>query len=400
MSRAASPASFFYIAVRASGGRKFGVRQARSASALAETLRRESLLLLKWWRLPEWAARDTGLSLKDHAALNDQLAQLLGRGVPLVEALEVTATTVKPSAKARIERMRELVAAGSGFADACRTVGGFDDATIAVYKGAERTGDLAGAAKRLAETMRRRLAVSGKAATLMIYPSIVMSISLVVAVLMLMLVVPRLGEALQQASVKLPRFSQVVMGLGAWMRDNATWLAIGAAGAVALLLVGRGAVINLVGTASRRIPLLRDVILAQESARFFAVMAAMVKSGVPLAEALGVANTSVNHPALRAQLERLRTRLIAGGLLRTLIEEVSALPLATRRLLIAAERSGDLETAFSTLSADMADEVDRRSQRLLAVMEPLLIVIMFLVIGTLLMAILLPMLTMSSQGAR
>jgi len=400
MSRAAAPASFFYIAVRAGGGKKFGVRQARSAGALAEMLRRESLLLLKWWRLPEWAVRDAGMTLKDHAALNDQLAQLLGRGVPLVEALEVTATTVSPAAKARVERMRELVAAGSGFADACRTVGGFDEATIAVYRGAERTGDLAGAARRLAETMRRRLAVSGKAATLMIYPSIVLTISIVVGVLMLMFVVPRMGEALQQADVKLPRFSQVVMNLGGWMRANATWLAIGVAGAAGLVLVGRGAAMALVGRVSRRIPLLRDVILAQESARFFAVMAAMVKSGVPLAEALGVANTTVGHPALRAQLERLRTRLIAGGVLRTLIEEVSALPLATRRLLIAAERSGDLETAFSTLSADMAEEVDRRSQRLLAVLEPLLIVFIFLVIGTLLMAILLPMLTMSGRGVR
>ena len=400
MSRAASPSSFLYVAVRASGGRKFGVRQARSAGALAESLRRESLLLLKWWKLPEWAARDAGLSLKDHAALNDQLAQLLGRGVPLVEALEVTATTVKPSAKARVERMRELVAAGSSFADACRTVGGFDDATIAVYKGAERTGDLSGAAGRLAETMRRRLAVSGQAATLMIYPSIVMTISVIVAVLMLMFIVPRLGEALQQADVKLPRFSQIVMTTGAWMKANATWLGVGVAAAAALALVARGAVMGVVGKVSRRLPLLRDVILAQESARFFAVMAAMVRSGVPLAEALGVANQSVGHPALRAQLERMRTRLIAGGLLRTLIEEVSALPLATRRLLIAAERSGDLETAFTTLSADMADEVDRRSKRLLAVLEPLLIVFMFLIIGSMLMAILLPMLTIGGQRVR
>lgn len=403
MSRAATPAtsiSFLYVAVRTGGGRKVGVRQARSAGALAESLRRESLLLLKWWKLPAWAAKDPGLTLKDHAALNEQLAQLLGRGVPLVEALEVTATTVRPAAKGRIERMRELVAAGHSFADACRSVGGFDDATIAVYRGAERTGDLAGAARRLSETMRRRLAVSGKAATLMIYPAIVLSISVVVAVLMMTLVVPRLGAALQEANVKLPKFSQIVMDSGAWMRDHATMLGIAFAALLALLLVARVAVMGFIGKVARRVPLLREVILAQESARFFAVMAAMTRSGVPLAEALGVANGTVGHPALRAQLERLRTRLIAGGLLRTLIEEVSALPLATRRLLIAAERSGDLETAFTSLSADMADEVDRRSQRLLSVLEPLLIVFMFLVIGSLLLAVLLPMLTISGRVAR
>ena len=70
---------------------------------------------------------------------------------------------------------------------------------------------------------------------------------------------------------------------------------------------------------------------------------------------------------------------------------------ATRRLLIAAERAGDMETAFDSLATDMADETDRRATRLLAALEPLLIVAMFLVIGTILVAIMVPMMTMASQ---
>jgi type II secretory pathway component PulF len=101
---------------------------------------------------------------------------------------------------------------------------------------------------------------------------------------------------------------------------------------------------------------------------------------------------------LRRQLETLRTRLIEGGVLRVLIENVTALPLATRRLLIAAERAGDLETAFDSLAADMADEVDRRSTRLLAALEPLLIVAMFMVVGTILLAIMLPIIGMASKA--
>jgi type II secretory pathway component PulF len=102
---------------------------------------------------------------------------------------------------------------------------------------------------------------------------------------------------------------------------------------------------------------------------------------------------------LRKQLERLRTRLVEGGLLRILIDEASQLPMATRKLLIAAERSGDMESVFATLATDMADEVERRSSRLLAVLEPLLIVVMFLIIGSLLISILLPLLTLTSKVA-
>jgi general secretion pathway protein F len=392
---AGGASSFLYVAVGPGGGRKFGLRQARSPGALAETLRKDRLLLLKWYRMPGWAAPASTLTLADQATLNDQLAQLLSRGVPLVEALEVVSATVRAAGRTRIDRIREMVAGGTSFADACRGVGGFDEVTIAVYRAAERTGDLAGAAKRLSESARRQLTVRGKAVTLMIYPAIVLSISVVVATLMLMFVVPRIGQALMQAKVKLPMFSKVVVGVGGWMHDNATAIGLGAACTLVVLLLIHKQLLAGVAVLLRRLPGLKGVVLAQESTRFFSVMAAMTRSGVPLAEALGVANQAVTHPKLRAQLERLRERLVAGGLLRTLVEDVASLPIATRRLLVAADRSGDMETAFTTLSADMAEEVDRRSTRLLAALEPALIVFMFAIIGSLLLAILLPILSAS-----
>lgn len=401
MSRAAShlqPSAFFYVALRPGGGKKLGLRQAGSVAALSQSLRLENLLLVNHYKLPAWAAKESALSLHDQAALNEQLGQLLTRGVPLVEALDVVAATVKPAAKGRVVRMRELVAGGSGFADACKAVGGFDNVTIAVYRGAERTGDLGGAAKELAINARRRLAVSGKATTLMIYPMIVLSISVVVGVLMLMIVVPMIAEGLRQApNVKLPLYSRIVFALGETMRNNATLVGIGVALALLGLLVGRAAVGNLFRLAMRRLPVIRDVVLAQECARFFSVMAAMTRTGVPISDALGVSNQAIGHPTMRRQLDRLRTKLIEGGLLRNLIEEVTTFPVSTRRLLVAAERSGDLEHAFGTLATDMTDEVDKTSARLLAVLEPALIVVMFLIIGSLLMSLLLPMLTIAGS---
>lgn len=397
MTSVAHHSAFFYVAMRPGGGKKLGLRQASSIPALAQSLRSENHLLLRTYRLPAWTARESKFKLKDHATLNEQLTQLLTRGVPLVEALEVVAQTVRPVVRPKISRMRDLVSAGSSFADACKSVGGFDNVTIAVYRGAERSGDLAGAARELMHTARRQLAISGKATTLLIYPIVVLSISFVVSVFMMVGVVPKLGEALRDAGIPLPAFSRFVMDSGIWMRDNFLILALVFVGLVVTGVALRKLLIGLLQKVIRRTPLIRDVILAQESARFFSVMAAMTRTGVTLGDALAVANQAVTHPVLRTQLERLRQRLIDGGLLRTLIEEVAAFPLATRRLLVAAERSGDMETAFSTLAADMTNEVDTRSSRLLAVLEPLLIVLMFAIIGTLLMAVMIPMLTLSAN---
>jgi type II secretory pathway component PulF len=394
-----SPGSFFFVAAKAGGGRSLGVRQALSERALADVLRKERLLLLRSYRLPAWAAStEKGLALKDRAELNEQLDQLLVRGVPLVEALEVVASSVRPSARPVVQKMRELVAAGSSFADACQKTGAFDRVTVAVYRASERTGDLAGAARQLSVNARRQLAVTGKAATLMIYPAVVMTISSLVLIAMLMFLVPMIGQSLLRMRMDLPWYTEVVMGVGLWMRGNALLVALVIGAGLVSFILGRNQVFAAFRHVMRRIPFMRDVVLAQESARFFSVMAAMTRTGVPLADALGVANEAVGLPSLRKQLETLRTRLIEGGVLRVLIENVSELPLATRRLLIAAERAGDLETAFDGLASDMADEVDRRSARLLAALEPLLIVAMFVVIGSILLAIMIPIITMASRA--
>lgn len=397
MSQVARASSqYFFLAAKADGGRTVGVRRARDQRHLNEQLRRERLVALRTWVLPSWASASDQVSLKDQSELHTQLAQLLTRGVPLVEALEATAKSVATSAAPRVERMREMVAAGTSFSDAATQVGIFDNVTVSVYRAAERSGDLGGAAKQLANTTRRQLRIQGKAGTLMIYPAIVLTISLAVTVLMISFVLPKIGKSLEDMGHPLPAFTQVLMAVGIFIRDNALWVGVGLLVVITIAVGIRKLLAEVIGRASRRIPLLRDVVLTQESARFFTVMAAMVRSGVTLSDALGVAVGALSHPTLKLQLSGLRTKLIEGGNLRTLIDTVSSLPLPTRRLLMAAERSGDLDSAFETLAGDMTEELERKSERLLAAMEPLLIVMMFMMIGSLVVSIMVPLMQATS----
>jgi len=389
--------SFLVFAATPSGGRRLGMHRARDRRQLGEDLRKGRLVAIKTWSLPSWAGTDNKVRLKDQAELHLQLSQLLVRGVPLVEALDVTSTAVAPRTKPRVERMRDLVAAGSSFSDACEQVAIFDRVTISVYRAAERTGDLAGAAKQLSLTTRRQLAISGKVGTLMIYPAIVLSISVIVTTGMLTMIVPRIGKALEGAGVELPWFTRMMVVAGTFLKDNWLIATLTVLACVTAAVFAREGIARFVGRASRSIPILKDVVMAQEAARFFTVMAAMTRSGITLAEALGTAVAAIGHPALKKQLSSLRTKLVEGGVLRNLIDRVDALPVPTRRLLIAAERAGDLESAFETLAQDMADELDRRSSRLLAALEPLLIVMMFLMIGTLLLSIMIPLMKLSGQ---
>jgi len=271
--------------------------------------------------------------------------------------------------------------------------------TVSVYRAAERSGDLGGAAKQLAGTTRRQLRISGKAGTLMIYPAIVLTISVLVSVLMISFVLPKIGKSLEDMGHPLPWFTQMLMNLGIFLKEQALWVGLGVLVVITFAVMIRGLILAGVDRLARAVPLIKDVLLTQESARFFTVMAAMTHSGVTLADALGVATGALSHPKLKAQLTVLRTKLIEGGVLRSLIDTVDTLPLPTRRLLMAAERAGDLDTAFETLAGDLTEELERKSDRLLAAMEPVLIVVMFLMIGSLVISIMLPLMKATSGMA-
>src|SRR6056297_148105 len=120
----ATTSTYFYSAMKLTGGKARGIRSARDEGQLSEELRSAGLLLLKAWKLPEvFSGVASGstkgpLPLADEAALNNQLHVLLSRGVPLVEALEVGADVVSDRSSGRVQRLREMVASGASFAKA------------------------------------------------------------------------------------------------------------------------------------------------------------------------------------------------------------------------------------------------------------------------------------------
>jgi len=222
-----------------------------------------------------------------------------------------------------------------------------------------------------------------------------------VGVFMLVVVVPQVSQAMQSAmgpDRQLPAITRTLASVGIFLRTNPLMVL----GIVLVAIVGIIFIRKPIALALARLtyvlPVMRDLVLAQETARFFSVMAALATGGVPLAEALGVSNQTIHHPKLRTQLDTLRQSLIDGGLLRSLIDEVDALPVGTRRLLMAAERAGNLDEAFESLAEDHTDLVERLSGRFLAVLEPLLIVGIFFIIGGMILAIMAPMLSMSRHA--
>lgn len=387
---------FIYLAIKPSGGRMIGMRAAPNESSLAAALSAERLLLLRSRALPGWTSRRETFSLSDQAALNEQIGALVDRGVPLVEALEVAQSVVSKRAAPTVARLRDMVASGETFADACRRTGVFDEVVITVYRAAERSGQLGVSARRLAESARGRMGIRGTVITMMLYPGVVLAVGVIVTLVVMTQVVPRVAETLEQAG-GIPWYTQAVIAAGQAMKTH--WLfALGTLATIlTLAIILRTLAVSLFLAAMRRAPLFGNVLITSESARFFSVMGAMTRTGVPLADALVVATGVISHPRLRAQLEDLGRGLVEGGVLKTLIEQMDALPLATRRLLIAADRAGDMDQVFDALATDLAAEVDVKTKRAVGLLEPMLIIAVFLIIGSVLFSVMLPLVTMGAR---
>lgn len=389
---------FIFVAIKPTGGRTFGLRYAQDQADLSTALSKDQLLLLRSWSLPSWAGRTEQLSLKDQAALNQQLGALVDRGVPLVEALEVAQSVVSKRAAPTVARLRELVSSGDSFADACRKTGAFDEVVITVFRAAEKSGQLGASAQRLAESARRRLGIAGKLVTMAIYPSILLMVGFAVLIGVLTMVVPSIALTLeQQSGGDLPWYTRIVMAAGLGLRENWLMVSLAIGSLLICAILFRTYVIGALMGALRRAPLFGKVMLTSESARFFSVMGAMTRTGVPLADALSVATDVISHPRLRSQLQELGRGLVEGGVLKNLIERMDALPLATRRLLIAADRAGDMDQVFDALASDLAAEVDTQTQRAVGMLEPMLIVGVFVVIGSVLISVMLPLVTLGSR---
>lgn len=390
--------SFVYIAASAAGSRTLGVRAATDRRELAQELRDDHLLLLRAWRMPGGAAPGARMGLKSEAAMHAQLATLVGRGVPLTESLDVAGSVLDARAAARLRKVREQVAGGATFADALERVGGFDPVAIGVYRAAEKSGALSEAADRLALAARRRLDVAQRIATMLIYPAIVFTIVVGVALVMLLVVVPMVGSALEQLGVTLPWYTRALLGASQWLRANLLSMSLAAVALAALLMTARDSVKRLGRRTLAAIPTVGSLRQAGEQARLFSVLAAMTRSGVPVAEALSVATGALSPGPLRAELTKLQRDLVEGGVLRDLLDRAKALPLATRKLLVAADKSGDLDAAFESLAEDAAKDVDKRAERLLVVIEPALLIVMFLFVGLLAFAIMYPIVTAAAAG--
>ncbi|MDT8438012.1 MAG: type II secretion system F family protein [Wenzhouxiangellaceae bacterium] len=390
--------AFEYRALEA-GREVRGLLQADSARHARGQLRERGLLPLEV--VPAASRKRAGGRgwSRERALLLRQMAALLAAGLPLDEVLSLCSGS---AGKRRVERalaaVRARVREGQPLSQAMAEAPGlFPTLYSRSVAAAEQAGALDSVVARLAEHAERQLALTRNIAVALVYPLLLVLISLAVVWGLLAYVVPRVISVFEGARQELPAMTRSLLAISDGLADYGTVLLIlFAALMLALALLFRRPAPRLWrDRALLRLPLIGRLLRIRASALFARTLAILVNSTVPAVEALRAAAEVIENRQIRADLWRAAGRVREGASIHAALEDSFWLPPLTRRLIHGGEQAGELgdmlEHAAALQEADLADA----GQMLLAVLQPALILAVGLVVLYIVLAILLPIMNLS-----
>lgn len=343
--------------------------------------------------------RGAGLSAADLALLTLQLATLVQAGLPLEEALEAVA---KQSSKRKVagllSAVRSRVMEGHALASALgQFPRAFPELFRATVAAGERSGHLGHVLEQLAAYTQARQASRQKIQMALVYPLILMLASAAIVGFLLGYVVPDVVKIFVDSGQPLPWLTQVLIGVSNGLRNHF------------LLLIG--VLVTLFGLwrwswqqPQWRLrwhrwllsaPVIGEVLRAMEAARFASTLAILGKSAVPLVDALEIAAAVIGNLTIRARMVDVARSVREGGTLTRGLELSGDIPPMMLHMIASGERAGELDRMLARAAEQQESSLAARIALVVSLFEPAMLVLMGGIVLLIVMAILLPILSLN-----
>lgn len=341
------------------------------------------------------------LSRAQLCELTRQLATLTGAGIPLVDALATLERQLRaPALQAVLVSVRGALAEGLGLARSLARQGApFTGLYCALVEAGERSGRLAQVLTRLADHLEQVQRQQHKARTALIYPCVLMGVSLAVVVGLMTFVVPKLTEQFAHSGQALPLITSLLIAISQGLASAGPWL-LGAAIPLTLL---SGWLLRKPHWRLRRddlllrLPRIGSLLQVLESARLARSLAILCGSGVALLEALQVASETVANQRIRLALEQVRLQVQGGTSLHRALDASGQFPPLLVNMVGSGEASGTLADMLERVADDQERGFARQVDTAMALFEPLMILVMGGVVLFIVLAVLLPIMQLN-QG--
>jgi general secretion pathway protein F len=391
-------AAFYFRAVTPDGKLRTGTLSGASEREVARELRRQGLIPVyvgsepkKGFalRLPAWHRGRR----RDVLFFTQELATLLGAGVPLDRALAITSElTERTEFRLVVQDVLRILKGGKSLADSLAAHPEyFSELYVNIVRAGEASGALAPVFERLAEFERTRDELRNYILSSMIYPALLVVVGLASITLMLYFVVPRFAQVFEESRLRMPAATQILLEASNLLKRFG-WIVFAS---VAAVLAGLRAYIRT--PAGRwwwdglrlRLPLLGEALRRAETARFARAMETLVANGVPLVQSLNIAARILGNQRIARALEAVAQGVKRGEGIAGPLRKSGHFPALAAHLLSVGEETGRLDQMFGRMAEIFENDTRTAIRRFTTLFEPLVILVMGVMVGILVLSMLL-----------
>jgi type IV pilus assembly protein PilC len=338
---------------------------------------------------------------KDIVVFTRQLATMIDAGLPLVQCLEILSKQQENSTfKRTIGEIQADVEAGTTFADSMRKHPKvFDNLYSNMIEAGETGGILDTILNRLALFMEKTMALKKKIKGAMTYPAICLAISVLILVVILVFVIPVFEEMFSQMDAALPVPTMIVVGLSNAFKEHLLWIIL----PIILLIYIFKKVYSTEKGRYRidqfflRLPVVGILIRKVAVAKFTRTLSTMLQSGVPILEALQVVAKTAGNKVIERAVFRVGDAIAEGRPMAEPLMESGVFPNMVVQMINVGESVGALDTMLEKIADFYDEEVDTAVANLTAMIEPFMMVFLGGMIGTLVVAMYLPIFEMAGH---
>ncbi len=402
MATATTADTYVWEGIDRRGNRVRGESAAQSDILLKAELRRQGINPTKVRKKPKpLFSRRKKITGKDLAYFSRQLATMMQAGVPLVQALDIIGRGHEnPAMQDMVLSLKADVESGTSLSDALsKYPQHFDELFRNLVHAGEQSGALDQLLDKLATYREKTEALKGKIKKALFYPAAVVVVAFVVSAILLIFVVPQFQELFRGFGADLPAFTLFVIKLSEIFQQ--WWWAI--FGGIILVIAGiidankRSPTFHrLVDRIALRIPVIGEILRKSAIARFARTLSTMFAAGVPLVEAMeSVAGATGNELYKEATL-KMRDDVATGTQLQLSMRQTGLFPHVVVQMVAIGEESGSLDEMLGKVADFYEEEVDNMVDALSSLLEPLIMAILGVVVGSLVIAMYLPIFKLGS----
>jgi type IV pilus assembly protein PilC len=338
------------------------------------------------------------IPVNEFMVFNQELAALLKAGLPLLQAIELMLERMKPGTfRSVLTEVRDQVKSGTDLSDAFAEHGDlFPRLYPSSLKAGEKSGELELVIRRFVRYMKLVLDARRRVFSALTYPAVLVCLSGVMIAVMTIYVVPRFMGFFNELDADLPMITKIVLGVSNFMSANWVFMLVAlVGGALALRSWGRTEPGRLaLDRLKLRSPLLGPVLHRFALSEFSRSLATLLSGGIPLVPSFEIGIASVGNAYVRSKISPTIQMVREGKPFYAALETSGIFTDMSIDMVKVGEATGSLDEMLSSVADFLDEQIETRMQRLLSLVEPMMLVFMGIIIAILLISIYLPMYSM------